>query len=246
MSAEGIGDIVERAVKDTAFDVVIVNFANADMVGHSGKIEPTVRAVETIDAQLGRIYNAVRGANASWIITADHGNAEMLIDPATGGPHTAHTTNPVPFILVTEHGKNIGVREAGRCAISRLLCWGCLDWPAEGDDRARPACTAETNLAAKHASVLPVRCDRVFGYEAAHGSATPLRTLGTPPGPSERLHQDFPAVEAVQRSSYEGIEDYIRDAEVAITFSLRPEQFKAARKLRWIDSCRCSPPTHIS
>ena len=113
MSAEGIGDIVERAVKDTAFDVVIVNFANADMVGHSGKIEPTVRAVETIDAQLGRIYNAVRGANASWIITADHGNAEMLIDPATGGPHTAHTTNPVPFILVTEQGKNIGVREGG-------------------------------------------------------------------------------------------------------------------------------------
>src|ERR1700742_2498976 len=102
MSAEGIGDIVERAVNDTAFDVVIVNFANADMVGHSGKIEPTVRAVETIDAQLGRIYNAVRGANASWIITADHGNAELLIDPATGGPHTAHTTNPVPFILVTE------------------------------------------------------------------------------------------------------------------------------------------------
>ena len=113
MSAEGIGDIVERAVKDTAFDVVIVNFANADMVGHSGKIEPTVRAVETIDAQLGRIYEAVRRANASWIITADHGNAEMLIDPATGGPHTAHTTNPVPFILVTEQGKSIGVREGG-------------------------------------------------------------------------------------------------------------------------------------
>jgi 2,3-bisphosphoglycerate-independent phosphoglycerate mutase len=100
-------------VKDTAFDVVIVNFANADMVGHSGKIEPTVRAVETIDAQLGRIYNAVRGANSSWIITADHGNAEMLIDPATGGPHTAHTTNPVPFILVTEQGKNISVRDGG-------------------------------------------------------------------------------------------------------------------------------------
>jgi 2,3-bisphosphoglycerate-independent phosphoglycerate mutase len=113
MSAEGIGDIVERAVKDTAFDVVIVNFANADMVGHSGKIEPTVKAVETIDAQLARIYNAVRGAGASWIITADHGNAEMLIDPGTGGPHTAHTTNPVPFILVTADGKNVGVREGG-------------------------------------------------------------------------------------------------------------------------------------
>lgn len=113
MSAEGIGDIVERAVKDTAFDVVIVNFANADMVGHSGKIEPTVKAVETVDAQLGRIYNAVRGAGANWIITADHGNAEMLIDPVSGGPHTAHTTNPVPFILVTEQGRNVGLREGG-------------------------------------------------------------------------------------------------------------------------------------
>jgi 2,3-bisphosphoglycerate-independent phosphoglycerate mutase len=113
MSAEGIGDIVERAVKDTAFDVVIVNFANADMVGHSGKIEPTVKAVETIDAQLGRIYNAVRAVEANWIITADHGNAEMLIDPVSGGPHTAHTTNPVPFILVTADGRNVGLREGG-------------------------------------------------------------------------------------------------------------------------------------
>jgi 2,3-bisphosphoglycerate-independent phosphoglycerate mutase len=113
MSAEGIAEIVERSVKDSAFDVVIVNFANADMVGHSGKIEPTVKAVEMVDAQLGRVYNAVRAAGASWIITADHGNAEMLIDPVSGGPHTAHTTNPVPFILVTEQGKNVGVREGG-------------------------------------------------------------------------------------------------------------------------------------
>jgi 2,3-bisphosphoglycerate-independent phosphoglycerate mutase len=113
MSAEGIGDIVCRSLGDAAFDVVIVNFANADMVGHSGQMEPTVRAVEAVDAQLARVYAAVKAAGASWIITADHGNAEMLIDPATGGPHTAHTTNPVPFILVTEQGKNIGVREGG-------------------------------------------------------------------------------------------------------------------------------------
>jgi phosphopentomutase len=72
------------------------------MVGHSGKLEPTIRAVETVDAQLGRIYQAVKQHNANWIITADHGNAELLIDPVTGGPHTAHTTNPVPFIYVTE------------------------------------------------------------------------------------------------------------------------------------------------
>ena len=113
MSAEGIGDIVTRSLGDSAFDVVIVNFANADMVGHSGKIEPTVKAVEAVDAQLERIYRAVRLAGASWILTADHGNAELLIDPKSGGPHTAHTTNPVPFVLVTDGGKKVGLREGG-------------------------------------------------------------------------------------------------------------------------------------
>lgn len=102
MSAEGIADAVVKAVNDTAFDVVIVNFANADMVGHSGRIEPTVKAVETVDAQLGRIYNAVKQRGGALLVTADHGNAEMLIDPVTGGPHTAHTTNPVPFILISD------------------------------------------------------------------------------------------------------------------------------------------------
>ena len=113
MSAAGIADVVIRSLTDTAFDVIIVNFANADMVGHSGMIEPTVKAVECIDAQLGRIYQAVKQHGASWVITADHGNAEMLIDPISGGPHTAHTTNPVPFILVTDQGKKIGVRDGG-------------------------------------------------------------------------------------------------------------------------------------
>jgi 2,3-bisphosphoglycerate-independent phosphoglycerate mutase len=113
MSAEGIADVVIKSLTDTAFDIIIVNFANADMVGHSGRIEPTVKAVETVDAQLGRIYQAIKQHGARWIITADHGNAEMLIDPVSGGPHTAHTTNPVPFILVTDQGKRIGVREGG-------------------------------------------------------------------------------------------------------------------------------------
>jgi 2,3-bisphosphoglycerate-independent phosphoglycerate mutase len=102
MSASGIADAVIKAVNDTAFDVIIVNFANADMVGHSGKLEPTVRAVETVDTELGRIYKAVKQRGGALLVTADHGNAEMLIDPVTGGPHTAHTTNPVPFILITD------------------------------------------------------------------------------------------------------------------------------------------------
>jgi 2,3-bisphosphoglycerate-independent phosphoglycerate mutase len=102
MSAAGIADAVVKAVNDTAFDVIIVNFANADMVGHSGKLEPTIRAVETVDRELGRVYQAVKQRGGSLLVTADHGNAEMLINPVTGGPHTAHTTNPVPLIYITD------------------------------------------------------------------------------------------------------------------------------------------------
>jgi 2,3-bisphosphoglycerate-independent phosphoglycerate mutase len=113
MSAAGIADAVVKAVEDGTFDVIIVNFANADMVGHSGKIEPTVKAVETVDACLGRIESAVRAQGGALLITADHGNAEMMIDPATGGPHTAHTTNPVPFILVAENNKKFSLKPNG-------------------------------------------------------------------------------------------------------------------------------------
>jgi 2,3-bisphosphoglycerate-independent phosphoglycerate mutase len=113
MSASGIADAVIKAVSDTAFDVIIVNFANADMVGHSGMMEPTIRAVETVDTELGRIYREIKQRGGSLLVTADHGNAEMLIDPATGGPHTAHTTNPVPFLFITEEGNKPTLKEGG-------------------------------------------------------------------------------------------------------------------------------------
>ena len=113
MSAEGIADAVVKAVADTAFDVIVVNFANADMVGHSGKIPPTIKAVETVDACLNRIYTAVRQGGGAMIVTADHGNAEQMIDPATGGPHTAHTTNPVPLIVVSDQNKKFRLRPDG-------------------------------------------------------------------------------------------------------------------------------------
>ena len=100
MSADGVTDVVTNAIAKAEFDVIVMNFANADMVGHSGKMEPTVRAVETVDGCLSRIYQSLRQNGGSWIITADHGNAEMMVDPVTKGPHTYHTTNPVPFILV--------------------------------------------------------------------------------------------------------------------------------------------------
>jgi len=113
MSASGIADAVVKAVNDSAFDVIVVNFANADMVGHSGKIPPTIKAIETVDACLGRVYAAVRQKGGAMIVTADHGNAEMLIDPATGGPHTAHTTNPVPLIIVSDQDKKFTLRPDG-------------------------------------------------------------------------------------------------------------------------------------
>jgi 2,3-bisphosphoglycerate-independent phosphoglycerate mutase len=103
MSAAGITQAVVRAVEQGSFDVIVMNYANADMVGHSGKIEPTVRACETVDAGLDEIYKTLKRAGGSWMITADHGNAEMMIDPVTRGPHTYHTINPVPLIFVTDN-----------------------------------------------------------------------------------------------------------------------------------------------
>ncbi len=113
MSAAGIAENVIKAVNDSAFDVIIVNFANADMVGHSGQIPPTIKAVETVDGCLGAIYDAVRQRGGVMLVTADHGNAEQMIDPATGGPHTAHTTNPVPFIVISEDAQKFSLRPDG-------------------------------------------------------------------------------------------------------------------------------------
>jgi 2,3-bisphosphoglycerate-independent phosphoglycerate mutase len=103
MSAQGITDTVVKAIAGQEFDAIIMNYANADMVGHSGKLEAAIKAVEAVDAGLAQIYHALKSRfdDAAWIITADHGNAEMMIDPNTGGAHTYHTTNPVPLILVS-------------------------------------------------------------------------------------------------------------------------------------------------
>src|SRR5947199_2792535 len=118
MSASGIADTVVKAVEKGAFDVIVVNFANADMVGHSGKIEPTVKAVETVDACLGRIESVVRSKGCAIVFTADHGNAEMLTDQQTAGPHTAHTTNPVPFIMVAENRKQFSLKP--KCSLQDI------------------------------------------------------------------------------------------------------------------------------
>jgi 2,3-bisphosphoglycerate-independent phosphoglycerate mutase len=102
MSAAGVADAVTNAIRKGDFDAIIMNFANADMVGHSGKLEAAIKAVEAVDECLGLIRQAMHEAgDTAWIITADHGNAETMIDPVTGGPHTYHTTNPVPLVLVS-------------------------------------------------------------------------------------------------------------------------------------------------
>ena len=105
MSAAGIRDAVVKAIEKADFDAIIMNFANADMVGHSGKLEAAIKAVEAVDECLGRIFQSLRLRGGAWIITADHGNAETMIDPVTGGPHTYHTTNPVPFVLMSGEGR---------------------------------------------------------------------------------------------------------------------------------------------
>src|SRR6266700_2709547 len=105
MSAAGITDTVVKAIGKGEFHAIIMNYANADMVGHSAQLEAAIKAVEAVDAGLARIFQALKPRGGVWIITADHGNAETLIDPVTAGPHTYHTTNPVPLILVSDDNK---------------------------------------------------------------------------------------------------------------------------------------------
>ncbi len=107
MSAHEVAERAAREIRSGAFRAVILNFANPDMVGHTGSIPAAVAAVETVDACLGQVLSAVESVGGVALVTADHGNCEMMIDPATGGPHTAHTTNPVPCLLVdpSSHGR---------------------------------------------------------------------------------------------------------------------------------------------
>jgi 2,3-bisphosphoglycerate-independent phosphoglycerate mutase len=100
MSAHGITDALCRTVESGAHDFILCNYANADMVGHTGVLPAVLKAVETVDGCLARVLGSAERAGASVLITADHGNCEMMVDPLTGGVHTAHTTNPVPFVAV--------------------------------------------------------------------------------------------------------------------------------------------------
>ena len=113
MSAAGIADVLCSSLDRREHDFTLCNFANADMVGHTGSIPATLAAVETVDACLRRVVESARKSGTRLIITADHGNAEMMIDPATGGPHTAHTSNPVPIVFVDPEGEEPALRGGG-------------------------------------------------------------------------------------------------------------------------------------
>lgn len=105
MSAIEVTDNVVNAINSDKYDVIILNYANPDMVGHTGSLPAAIKAVETIDKCIGKVVDAILKHHGTLLITADHGNCEQMIDYKTGDPHTAHTTNPVPLILVTENDK---------------------------------------------------------------------------------------------------------------------------------------------
>ena len=113
MSAFKVTDKVLRGIEERETDVFIINFANPDMVGHTGKLDKTIEACQYVDTCLGWITKRIRQARGITLITADHGNAEQMIDPKSGGPHTAHTTNPVPFHLIDEASRGLKLREGG-------------------------------------------------------------------------------------------------------------------------------------
>src|SRR5216683_7068101 len=113
MSAPELTDKAVEAIGSGKYDLIVLNYANPDMVGHTGSLKAAIKAVETVDAGLSRIADAIQKFGGALVVTADHGNCEMMRDPQTGGPHTSHTTNPVPLLL-------LGARNRGLVAEGRL------------------------------------------------------------------------------------------------------------------------------
>jgi 2,3-bisphosphoglycerate-independent phosphoglycerate mutase len=118
MSLRQVTDALVTAIEGGQYEVIICNFANPDMVGHTGKLAATISAVEAVDVCLKRVLDAITATGGSWLLTADHGNCETMVD-TDGGEHTAHTTEPVPLVLVSSQA-DIGLRapEAGVASLS--------------------------------------------------------------------------------------------------------------------------------
>ena len=152
MSAYEVTDKLVAAIASGKFDFIVVNYANTDMVGHSGKLGPAIAAVEAVDRCLGRLEAAVAAAGGALLVTADHGNAEMMCDPMTGGPHTAHTLNRVPLVLVNAPAGVTGLDDGKLADIAPTLLalmgmvqpkamtgHSLLATGAAANDRANPA-----------------------------------------------------------------------------------------------------------
>lgn len=132
MNAPVVTDKVVERIKSGEYDMIMLNFANADMVGHTGVFEAAVKAVETVDACIGRIVDALKTVDGQLLIIADHGNAEQMADPETGSPYTAHTTNHVPCILVSETYKHAKLHDGILADVApTLLTMAGMDIPAD-------------------------------------------------------------------------------------------------------------------
>lgn len=136
MSAYGIADELTGRITSGEYDFIVANFANGDMVGHSGKLEATIAACEAVDRCVGRVFRAAQEAGGVLMITADHGNAELMADPDTSGPHTFHTTNPVPFVLAAPDDsplRHARLRSGGRLCDLSLTILDIMEIDAPGD-----------------------------------------------------------------------------------------------------------------
>jgi 2,3-bisphosphoglycerate-independent phosphoglycerate mutase len=132
MSAPELTDKAVEAIGSGTYDLIVLNYANPDMVGHTGSLPAAIKAVETVDAGLGRIADAIEKAGGALLVTADHGNCELMRDPVTGGPHTAHTTGPVPILVYGIGGGAAALRDGRLADIApTLLALMGLPKPAE-------------------------------------------------------------------------------------------------------------------
>ena len=132
MSAIEVTDKLVAEIKTGKFDLIILNFANSDMVGHTGKLDAAMKAVKTVDTCVGRVVDAMRDRGGITLITADHGNADMMLDHTTGEPFTAHTTNDVPFILVSEQHRSSALQKGILADIApTILTLAGMEIPAE-------------------------------------------------------------------------------------------------------------------
>ena len=130
MSAPEVTDKVVAQINSGKYDLIVLNFANPDMVGHTGILAAAIKAVETVDTGLGRILAAIEAQGGALLVTADHGNCELMRDPETGEPYTAHTTNPVPVVLANTHAKSLHNGRLADIAPTLLKLMG-LPQPAE-------------------------------------------------------------------------------------------------------------------